>query len=1162
VFSLWQLGGLALLYVLVLFVIAWWGDRAARRGLPVVNNAWTYSLGLGVYCTSWTFYGAVGEAAQNGWTYLPIYLGPILTMLLGGELIYKMVSVGKQHHITSIADFLAARYGKSRQLAVLVTVVAIVGVLPYIALQLKAVTLSFEHVVGTRVAQPFDIALAVSALMAIFTLLFGTRHIDATEHQSGLMLAVSFESFIKLVAFVIIGLFCLFVVFDGPMDLWRQASVHPHMRQVFEPTLFSQSFVTAMLLSMLAIICLPRQFHAGVVENNDLRHLRTARRVMPLYLTLFAVFVLPIVAAGVITQPDSAQPDMYMLSLPIAAGNEGLMLLAFIGGIAAATGMVIMSTMALAIMLTNEVLMPAWVQYRIQGEEELSDLSNQVRLFRRLSIVVMLMLAFLFHTLIDRFEGLARIGLISFAAVAQLAPALLGGLYWRRGHQSGAFSGLILGYLLWAYCLLLPLVLPVEWVTHLDRYGLLGLGILRPHAMFGIEGLGSLTHGVFWSLSLNLLAYVYFSRRAGQQPLDDTQATRFVDMPTDWWREGLGHPFITTAELLQVCERGLGHPRARALFYDYLARRQIAEDLELPAPLHLVRYVERLLAGAMGASTARIVMGSLLSKQSVRRDDMVRIMDEASQLIQFNHELLRTTIETISQGICVVDRDLNIVAWNQAYVNLFGYPEGLIRLGRSIEEVYRYNAERGFYDGEDLEQDVRKRVRLLHKGSAHRFERQLPSGVVVEVRGSPMEGGGFVSTYMDITERKRDELALRQINENLEQMVSERTRRLSELNSQLEQANEGKTRFLAAAGHDLMQPLNAAQLFASSLSQRLARSGAPDPAPGGGEAFGYERQVLGHIDSSLRAAEQIISALLEISRLDTGTMQAHPDTVAVRPLMQQLGREFGVLARAEGLSLRTVYCDLQVRTDEALLRRVLQNLLSNAVRYTEHGGVLFGCRRRGDSLRIEIWDTGTGIPRDQQSRIFHEFLRLPQQGGRQVKGLGLGLAIADRICRLLEHPLTVHSRPRHGTVFSVSVPLASEQSPPVAAAPASGANQKDLAGIRVFCVDNDPALLASLEALLRALGCEPLVAGSSREALVRAEGQPAPDLLLVDYQLDEEEGFQVIEALDGCWDDVVPAVLITADRRPEIRERARELGVGFLQKPVSQEALMEVLRAL
>ena len=305
-------------------------------------------------------------------------------------------------------------------------------------------------------------------------------------------------------------------------------------------------------------------------------------------------------------------------------------------------------------------------------------------------------------------------------------------------------------------------------------------------------------------------------------------------------------------------------------------------------------------------------------------------------------------------------------------------------------------------------------MQLLREGSAHRFERELPNGVIVEVRGNPMEGGGFVSTYMDITERKRDEIALRQINENLEQMVSERTRRLSELNSQLEQANEGKTRFLAAAGHDLMQPLNAAQLFASSLSQRLARKD---------NEFGYEREVLGHIDSSLRAAEQIISALLEISRLDTGTMQAHPRTVALRPLMQQLGQEFSVLARAEGLTLRTVFSDLQVRTDEALLRRVLQHLLSNAVRYTERGRVLFGCRRRGDTLSIEIWDTGPGIPDDQQARVFHEFQRLPQLGRRQIKGLGLGLAIVKHIVNRHRGQLYISSSPEGITCFTVRLPV-------------------------------------------------------------------------------------------------------------------------------------------
>ncbi|EKF75882.1 Na-solute symporter/sensory box histidinekinase [Alcanivorax hongdengensis A-11-3] len=1155
-FSLWQLGLLALGYVLVLFLIAWWGDRAARRGHRLVNNAWTYSLGLGVYCTSWTYYGAVGEAATNGWNYLPIYLGPIITVLLGGSLIYKLVSVGQQHHITSIADFLAARYGKSRQLAVLVTLVAIIGVLPYIALQLKAVTLSFERVVGDGHSAGVNTALLVAALMAGFTLLFGTRHIDATEHQSGLMLAVSFESFIKLVAFLVVGLFCLFGLFDGPWDLWQQVVSRPPVLHTFEPTLFSQSFVTALLLSMVAILCLPRQFHAGVVENNDLGHLRTTRWVLPLYLFLFALFVLPVVAAGMINQPQLiGQADSYMLSLPLAEGNGLMSLIAFIGGIAAATGMVIVSTVALAIMLTNEILLPVWVQYRIQGRAELSDLSGQLRFLRRLSVVLLLGLAFLFHTLIDHFQGLARIGLISFAAVAQFAPALLGALYWRRGHKHGALIGLLLGFAVWVYCLLLPVMLPKDWVLVLNQHGLLGLGVLRPHALFGIEGLEPLTHGVFWSLALNTAAYIYFSRRSRADALDEAQATRFVDMPTDWWREGMGHPSITTAELLEVCERGLGSPRAGPLFFDYMRRRGVSEELELPAPLHLVRYVERLLAGTMGASTARIVMGSLLSKQHTRHADVVRMMDEASELIQFNHQLLRTTIETISQGICVVDRQMNVVAWNQAYVRLFDYPEGLIRLGRPIEEVYRYNAERGYYDGENLETDVHKRVQLLREGHAHQFERELPNGIVVEVRGTPMVGGGFVSTYMDITERKRDEMALLQINENLEQMVAERTRKLSDVNNRLAEANEGKTRFLAAAGHDLMQPLNAAQLFASSLRQQLRSRDEP------GQGFQAEQAVLGHIDSSLQAAEQIISALLEISKLDTGTMPARVQPMPLSSLMRTLGQEFDALARASGLDFHQVPCSALVETDEALLRRVLQNLLSNAIRYTGGGRILFGCRRQAGKVRIEVWDTGPGIPPEQHEQIFREFQRLPQPSGRQISGLGLGLAIADRICRLLGHALTVRSWPGRGTVFSVTVPLAQGEAPPLLQ-DETPATPRDIHGTRVFCVDNDRPLLASLVAALESLGCEAIAAVDSKEAVALARQTEAPDVLLVDYQLDQEDGFQVIDALDACWDDVVPAILMTADRRPQVRARAREQGVGFMQKPISEGMLRRALEQI
>ena len=1160
-FSLHYLAGLALGYVLVLFIIAWWGDRAARQKHPLVNNAWVYSLGLGVYCTSWTFYGAVGEAAHNGWNYLPIYLGPILIVVFGGAMIYKIISVGHQQNTTSIADFLAARYGKSRRLAVLVTVVAVIGILPYIALQLKAVTQSFDYLLLSNGQPAFNTAFAVAVLMALFTLLFGTRHIDASEHQSGLMLAVAFESFVKLVAFLAVGLFCLFVVFSGPADLWRQSMSSAVVVDNFEAQPFSQAFITALLLSMAAIVCLPRQFHAGVVENYDLRHLRTSRWVFPLYLLLFAVFVLPIVLAGILTQPELInQADSYMLSLPGENGSAGLALLAFIGGIAASTGMVIVSTMALAIMLTNEVLLPSWVQLRMQGKGGLNDLSQHLRWLRRISIVILLLLSYFFHTLIDRFDGLAGIGLLSFAAVVQFAPALFGGLYWRNGHKIGALAGIFAGFVVWVYTLLLPSVLPQTVADSLRDEGLLGIALLRTDALMGIGGLDPLTHGVFWSLLVNTLLYIVFSRRARHSALDRAQATRYVDMPTDWWREGSAYPTITSAELLNVCEKGLGNTRAQLVFDDYLPRHGVSPDLQLPAPLHLVRHVERLLAGSMGASTARIVMGSLLRKLNVRHQDVAQMMDEASELIQFNHQLLRTTIETINQGICVVDPELRVVAWNQAYVRLFDYPQGLVRLGRPVEDLYHYNARRGYYDGDDLDAEVKRRVQLLKEGCSHQFERELPNGTILDVRGTPMVGGGFVSTYMDITKRKRDEQTLRQINENLEVMVSERTRRLSDLNAQLARANEGKSRFLAAAGHDLMQPLNAAQLFVASLRQGLNRK--PDASQG---AFSQELSMLGHIDQSLHAAEHIITSLLEISKLDTGAMIARTEEVSLAPLLATLGQEFDALAAAQGLSFRLHNVRAVVNTDPALLRRVLQNFLSNAARYTESGRIVLGCRRMPNAIRVEVWDTGPGIPAHQHQRIFHEFQRLPQQGQRQVDGLGLGLAIVERIGRLLKHPIHVRSWPGKGTVFSITLPRAEvatqqmRQQPLVDAVAPPTAPLASLEGVRVLCVDNDAALLASLKAALEGLGCEVLAASNSHDAAELAAKHPSPDVVLVDYQLDDENGFEVLQVLDGCWDDVIPAFLMTADRRPEIRQQAEEMGIGFLPKPLTETMLQEAL---
>ncbi|MBA57144.1 MAG: hybrid sensor histidine kinase/response regulator [Pseudomonadales bacterium] len=1162
-FSVWTLAGFALAYTCLLFLIAWYGDRRTARTEQALNSPWLYSLTLAVYCTSWTFFGAVGQAANYGWDFLPIYLGPIIVFILGTPMLFKILAIGKQQGITSIADFIASRYGKSQPLAVLITLVAIAGTIPYITLQLKAVTMAFDSLTtGMEGHWPINSGLAVALLMAMFAVLFGTRHIDASEHQNGLMLAIGFESLVKLAAFVGVGVFVVWQVFGGVTGLLTAVENNPILQERFSSDFFDQGFFTQTLLAMAAIVCLPRQFHTTVVENRRSTDLSKARWLFPGYLVLFTLFVVPIAMAGLLFLPEQADTaDRYILTLPIHFDQPSLALLSFLGGVSAATGMVIVSSVALSIMVCNELVIPVYLNRARRAGELPRQITPLVRKIRRVSIFVILLLAYLLNDLFARFDALASIGLLSFAAVAQFAPALVGGLYWKQGHKKGAAIGIMSGFSVWFYCLLLPVLLPVESAQHLHQQGLFGYGLIRPYALFGLEGLDPLSHGVFWSLAVNIFCYVYFSKTARQETIDRNQAILFVDVPTHYesllGRYHAGH--IRVQDLQDIAARCLGKYPSEMAFAQYAAVNQVELAPQLPATVDLFRFTEKMLARVMGASSARVLLGSMLSRHSDDTSEAVAMIDEAAELIQFNHQLLQTTIETISHGICVVDKNLNIVAWNRTYINLFEYPDGLIQLGRPIADVYRFNAHRGFYPEEDEEAQIQRRVNLLKQGGPHRFERELPNGIIIEVRGNPMPDGGFVTTFLDITESKMDERALRQMNESLEMMVEDRTRKLSQLNEALHKANEGKTRFLAAAGHDLMQPLNAAHLFTSSLQQRLQLKNS-------NQQWREELEILQNIDNSLHVAEHLINTLLDISRLDTGTIKPNIKDFSLHTLLTSLANEFEVIAADQQLEFRWVDCNCWIRSDDKLLRRVLQNLLLNAVRYTPQGRILLGCRRYRDHVKIQIWDTGVGIPQDQIQHIFKEFHRLKHANSDQVlnaKGLGLGLAIAQRISDLLHHPIEVQSRVGKGTMFSIQVPVTS----PTVFTPQTTATPEPklprLHDLTLLCVDNEPMILTGIETLLEHWQCTIHTASSLKTALEKASQLPvAPDALLVDYQLDEETGFDVIEALDECWEDVVPVILMTADHSEEVQRRAKERGYYFLQKPITPEGLQEALETV
>lgn len=1153
----WFLALLCLGYLGLVFAIAWYGDREAARGRHPVSRPLVYTLSLAVYCTSWAFYGTGGQSAELGWWLPPTYVGTIVLFLLGWTFLDKLVRVSRRQRLTSIADFIGARYGRDPVIAAFVTLIATFGLIPYVSLQLKAVDITFAAVTsgGDHDAGLLsDTGLYVALALALFTILFGTRHADATEHHPGMMLALAFESVVKLVALLAVGTFAVYGLYDGFDDIAARVAADPGIQQLRSTVHPAGHYLALCVLGLLAIFCLPRQFHVAVVENSGPADLRLARWLFPLYLVAISLFVLPLANAGLLTfGPTLEGADLYALRLPLAAGEHALALFVFLGGLSAATGMVIVASVALATMISNEIAMPALLR-AFPGLRRLPDLTPLLLGVRRLAIVLLLLAAYLYYRLIAVGGALAQIGEISMAAVAVFGPLLFAGMYWRDASRAGALAGLTLGFAAWGYTLLLPTLVEAGYASRaLLVAGPAGVDWLRPTALFGLEGWNTLAHGLFWLLLATTGGLVVGSLVARRSLLERIQASVFVDVADNPAEGGYrdATQSITLRELHALAEQFVGATRA-ASHFDEMPGGRLAG---MRATEEQLESVQRLLGSVLGAASARRVLDAAISGRELEIEDVVSIVGGASQALEFSRELLQATLQNVSQGISVVDAELRLVAWNRRYLELFGFPAGEMRVGRPIEEILRYTATRGEMGPGDPEELVAKRLAHLKRGTPYVFQRIRPDGTVLEIRGQPMPGGGFVTSYTDVTEYVRAQRALEEANESLERRVRERTRALSAMNEELlsakaaaERANQSKTRFLAAASHDLLQPLNAAGLFAGALTQKVGTEAKP---------------LVDDLEQCLRSAEGVLTDLLDISKLDAGAVQASPTDVALADLLGTLDAEFRLQAQAKGLDLVVRRTQLAVRTDARLLRRILQNFVANAVRYTERGRIVVGCRRAGERVRVEVWDTGPGIAREQQGRIFEEFYRVRQ--GSEVaaapgRGFGLGLAIVDRIARVLGATVAVRSEPGRGSVFSVEVPRSVRVAPVhlVAEARTPGS----LAGLRVLVVDNDATALRGMTALLESWGC------SVRAASGEAELPPAAeladlDLLAVDYHLDDgQTGPRVAVRLREIVGRELPVVLVTADGADAIRAEAEALGAVYLRKPVKPLALRTAMRRL
>ncbi|MGB5737513.1 MAG: sensor histidine kinase [Thiohalocapsa sp.] len=643
--------GVSFGYLGLLFAIAWWADRRAAQGRSVTAHPTVYALSLAVYCTAWTFYGSVGRAAEGGIGFLPIYIGPTLIALLWGSLLIKMVRVGKAQRITSIADFIASRYGKSQALGGLVTIIAVVGVIPYISLQLEAIARGFTILLSHPDFQtapqnnPFwqDTALIVTLVLAAFTILFGTRHLDASERHEGMVAAVAFESIIKLTAFMAVGIFATLGLlgFGGP-DL-PPAAGNAAASVLLEPTLPPfQDWVAISLLAAFAVMLLPRQFQVTVVESSSEQQIHRAIWLFPLYLLLINLFVIPIALAGLLTFPDgTVEADTFVLTLPIAFERPWLALAAFIGGLSAATGMVIVETIALSTMVSNDLILPLLLR-RWRGRPLHADVGRILLLIRRSAIIAILLLGYGYYQIAGDAYALVSIGLISFAAIAQFAPAVICGLYWRGGTREGAAAGLLAGFAVWIYTLLLPSLAKSGWLPPVFRDGgLFGIEALRAQALFGLAGWNEITHCLFWSLCANIGAFVLVSSLRTPNAVEAAQASAFVDALRRRTLTGLplwrGRAEIT--ELMHLSDRFLGTRRTRRAFANYARSRGSASIEDLPADAETVEFAENLLSGAIGGASARVMVASVTQEEALGLDEVLDILDEASQIRAYSHEL-------------------------------------------------------------------------------------------------------------------------------------------------------------------------------------------------------------------------------------------------------------------------------------------------------------------------------------------------------------------------------------------------------------------------------------------------------------------------------------------------------------------------------------------
>jgi PAS domain S-box-containing protein len=1207
-----------------LFLIALWVERRAAAGKSPANNPVIYSLSLAVYCTAWTYYGSVGIAATSGMLFLTIYLGPTILIMLWWTVLRKLVRIKSMQRITSIADFISARYGKSEMIAALVTLIALVGIMPYIALQLKAILTTFDIITASSSEKlswiHSHVGLVVVGLMTIFTILLGVRRLDPTERHEGMIMALAAECVVKLVGLIAAGIFVTYFLYDGFGDILQRLSNSPfqHLMSIAGgKTAPYLTWMTYLILAMSAILLLPRQFHVAVVENTNEKHILTAMWLFPLYLLLINIFVFPIAAGGLLKGYPAAAADSFVLQLPIDYGAGWLAMIVFMGGISAATGMIMVSSVTLSTMIINHLFLPL-----IRGIDSLAFLHKHLLECKWVAVGLVIVFGYGFEQMVVAPYMLVNIGIISFAAVLQFAPVVLGGICWRGANKIGACLALAGGFATWFYTLLLPSFIK-SGPQHSDFLysGPLGIAFLKPEALFGLTAFEPLTHSVFWSLVFNIGFFVVGSLIFKQSPEEEGQAEEFVSSLAAV--STLRHAPQQEAYV----DLAVKKKEIEALLTQYFTEEEVRSNLSncflrlglegkskttIAELLALHNEVEKFLAGSIGAPAAHKAMtrGMIFSPRETK--DLMKVYGQVLADFRITPQELKVKIDYYEEKEALLTaharelKELNkalelriveqretekaLARSEEKYRSIFeNAPDGIYQAspsGRFINASPSMARILGYDSPEELIETITDMGKQLYVNSDDRrafiqllegenevadfecqFYRKDNTIIWMSIRARVIRTEAGTINYIEgfarnISKRKKAEEALQLAYRNLEKRVEDRTADLRQANEELlktkeaaEAATRAKSEFLANMSHEIRTPMNGV-IAAAELALN------EDMSP-------KIEHYMKIIHSSAYSLLGIINDILDFSKIEAGKLELETGLFRLDEALEGVTDVFVNKAAEKRIELLV---DINLDTPCALvgdslrLQQVVKNLIDNAIKFTPKGGVIMVSVKpvlqtpEETVLEFAVKDTGVGIAPKHMQILFKPFTQADASTTRKYGGTGLGLTICKQLVEMMGGDINVESELGNGSTFTFTARLGRQP---------HDQEQKfsaplDIQGLRTLVVDDCKDNRMIIQKMLESFGLRVETAFSGHGALERLKSQTMTEkplrLIMIDSLMPGLDGIETARMIRQDLRLDIPIILMTAFGRETERRDAEKVGVnGFLIKPINQSALYNAI---